>query len=66
MGIGIEETIAFGDGSNDFEIIKAAGLGVAMSNAEEHVKTAADAIAKSNNEAGLALFIDELIATGQI
>ncbi|MBQ7895484.1 MAG: Cof-type HAD-IIB family hydrolase [Oscillospiraceae bacterium] len=66
LSLSMEETIAFGDGSNDLEIIKAAGLGVAMSNAEEHVKAAADAIAKSNNEAGLALFIDELIATGQI
>ena len=47
-------------------IIKAAGLGVAMENAEEQVKKAADVIAKSNNEAGVALFIEELIATGQI
>ena len=66
LGIDIKETVFFGDGSNDLGIIKAAGLGVAMENGEEHVKKAADAIAKSNNQAGVALFIEELIATGQI
>lgn len=66
LGIDIKETIVFGDGSNDLGIIKAAGLGVAMENGEEHVKKAADAIAKSNNEAGVALFIEELIARGEI
>ncbi len=66
LGIDIRETVFFGDGSNDLGIIKAAGLGVAMENGEEHVKNAAKAIAKSNNEAGVALFIEELIATGQI
>lgn len=66
LDIPLRQTIAFGDGSNDFEIIQAAGLGVAMENGEEHVKAVADAIAKSNNQCGLALFIEELIATGQI
>ena len=66
LAIPMSETIAFGDGSNDYEIIQAAGLGVAMENGEEHVKAVADAIAKSNHDCGLALFIEELIATGQI
>lgn len=66
LGIDIKESLVFGDGSNDLGIIKAAGLGVAMENGEEHVKKAADAIAKSNNEAGVALFIEELIARGEI
>ena len=66
LGINIKETVFFGDGSNDLGIIKAAGLGVAMENGEEQVKKAADASAKSNNEAGVALFIEDLIATEQI
>lgn len=66
LGIELESTIVFGDGSNDLEIIRTAGLGVAMENGEEHVKAAAKAIAKSNNDCGLALFVEELIATGQI
>ena len=66
LNIPLSQTIAFGDGSNDFEIIQTAGLGVAMENGEEHVKAVAKAIAKSNNQCGLALFIEELIATGQI
>ncbi len=66
LDIPLSQTIAFGDGSNDFEIIQAAGLGVVMENGEERVKAVADAIAKSNNEAGVALFIEELIASGKI
>ena len=58
--------IAVGDAENDIPMIEAAGLGVAMENGEEHVKAAADAIAKSNNDCGVALFIEELIASGKI
>ena len=54
LGIDICETLAFGDGSNDTAMLKAAGWGVAMANAEEEVLTAADAITVSNNEAGVA------------
>ena len=66
IGLKTAECVVFGDGSNDLGIIRAAGLGVAMENGEEHVKAAAAAIAKSNNDCGVALFIEELIATGQI
>lgn len=66
LGIDISETVAFGDGSNDTGIIAAAGLGVAMENAEAQVKAVAKAIAPSNAEAGVAVFIEELIASGQI
>ena len=66
VGISTEECVVFGDGSNDLGIIRTAGLGVAMENGEEQVKNAADVIAKSNNDCGVALFIEELIATGQI
>lgn len=41
-GFTIDETIAFGDGGNDIPIIKMAGIGVAMGNAREEVKTVAD------------------------
>lgn len=42
LGIGINETMAFGDGGNDISIIKTAGTGVAMGNATDGVKAVAD------------------------
>ena len=41
-GIKPEETMAFGDGGNDISIIKKAGIGIAMGNATEPLKNAAD------------------------
>lgn len=44
LGIPIEETIAVGDSLNDIEMIRAAGLGVAVANARDEVKAAADVV----------------------
>ncbi len=41
-GIDMEQTAAFGDSMNDYEIIREAGIGVAMGNALEALKAAAD------------------------
>ena len=38
----LSQLIAFGDSMNDYEIIRAAGIGIAMGNAIEELKTAAD------------------------
>ena len=55
-----EETIAFGDGHNDFSMIDFAGLGVAMSNAQPTLKEKADKITcKTNDEDGVAHFLLE-------
>lgn len=57
-----EEVIAIGDGFNDLSMIKFAGLGVAMANAQPPVKSNADRItAFTNNEDGVAHFILELM-----
>lgn len=40
-GVGLEQTIAIGDGANDLDMIEAAGLGIAF-NAKPAVKAAAD------------------------
>lgn len=61
LGIDHMATMAFGDGENDLSMIKAAGLGVAMENGEESVKAAADYIAVTNNEAGVAKAIRQLV-----
>lgn len=61
LSINISETVAFGDGTNDTELLKAAGLGVAMANADEQVKAAADMVTAANNEAGIAKALKELL-----
>ncbi|HEY9551875.1 MAG TPA: Cof-type HAD-IIB family hydrolase [Prevotella sp.] len=42
LNIDIKDTIAFGDGGNDINILKNAGIGIAMGNANEQVKQQAD------------------------
>ena len=60
MGIDPADTIAFGDGDNDVSLLEAAGIGVAMGNASEAVKAAADFVTDSNNEDGIARFLSSL------
>ena len=61
LGLKREELIACGDGFNDLSMIKYAGLGVAMSNAQEIVKQAADYITLSNEEDGVADAVKKFI-----
>lgn len=56
-----KDTIAFGDEINDIEMIKAAGRGVAMGNASEIIKEAADDITLTNDQDGIAHYIREKI-----
>lgn len=61
LGISRKEVIAIGDGYNDLSMIKFAGLGVAMGNAQEPVKKAADYITLSNEEDGVAEVVEIFI-----
>ena len=61
IGIKQEEVIAVGDGYNDMGMIQYAGLGVAMANAEEEVKTAANYVTLSNEEDGVAVVVEKFI-----
>jgi len=54
LGISIKQAAAIGDNHNDVHMLKAAGLGIAMGNAPEKVKEAADIVTASNNHAGVA------------
>ena len=56
-----EEMIAIGDASNDAEMIKYAGLGVAMENGMNQVKKIADEITNSNEEDGVANIVTKYI-----
>lgn len=60
LGIPIEQTMSFGDGLNDLSMIRAAGIGVAMANAVNEVKAAADRVTLSCDEDGVAAMIEEL------
>ncbi len=56
-----EEVVAIGDGFNDQTMIEYAGFGVAMANGQQSVRDAADHIAPSNDEDGVAEIIDRYI-----
>lgn len=56
-----EETIAVGDSDNDIELLKAAGLGVAMGNAKPCVKEAGDAETADNDHDGCAKVIEQYL-----
>lgn len=58
LGIRREEIMACGDGDNDVELLREVGFGVAMGNAEEKVKAAADYITGTNDEEGAAKAIE--------
>ncbi|MBP6963216.1 MAG: HAD family hydrolase [Armatimonadetes bacterium] len=63
--LGIRDAIAFGDETNDVEMIFESGLGVAMANAHPEVKEAADHITASNDEDGVAQVLEGLL-TGEV
>lgn len=64
MGISSDEVIAIGDSFNDISMIEYAGLGVAVDNAYEQVKSKADYISKSNIDNGVAEVIEKFIMEG--
>jgi Cof subfamily protein (haloacid dehalogenase superfamily) len=59
LGIQLKEMVVIGDGLDDIPAISAAGLGVAMWNAEFEVKRAADWVTRSQNEHGVAYMVKE-------
>lgn len=60
LGISKEDTVAFGDGPNDFEMIDFAGIGVAMGNASDELKSKADMVTTHITEDGIYNGLKEL------
>lgn len=58
MDINSDEIIAIGDNENDISMMHAAGLGVAMENADEKIKIEANFITDTNNNDGVAKVIE--------
>ncbi len=60
-GIRQDEVMAIGDSNNDMEMIRYAGLGVAVANAVEEVRLAAQAVTASHQEDGVAEAIERFV-----
>lgn len=56
-----ERIIAFGDEDNDLEMIDFAGVGVAMGNAIDPLKSIANHVTVTNEESGIGLFLEEYL-----
>ena len=61
LDLDTSESVAFGDGLNDADMLRAAGRGCAMQNAVPAVKEAADLIVETNNDAGVGKEIFRLL-----
>lgn len=61
IGVAMDETMACGDSQNDFSMLEAAQTAVAMANATEQIKAAADFITLSNEESGVGYAIEKFV-----
>lgn len=61
LNINMSEVVAMGDSLNDIAMIREAGLGVAMGNAQEEVKKASNLITSTNTEDGVAQVIKDYV-----
>lgn len=62
MGVPLEQVAVIGDMANDLPMFARAGLSIAMGQAPDHVRAAADWVTASNNDDGVARAIERLIA----
>lgn len=58
-GISLKNTLAFGDEDNDIEMLQIAGVSVAMANANENILAVAQYTTLSNDEDGIADFLEK-------
>ena len=61
LGVPAEHTAAFGNGDNDADMLRFAGLGVAVKNASKSCLEAADYVCASNDELGVAQMINKIV-----
>lgn len=61
LGLSMNQVMAIGDSLNDMAMIKAAGIGVAMGNAQSIVKDSANWVTSSNNDNGVAYAIEKWV-----
>jgi Cof subfamily protein (haloacid dehalogenase superfamily) len=61
MGFTPQQTIAFGDGENDVELVAWAGFGIAVENAHDRVKAVADWVCPPAAEEGVAAVLEAML-----
>ena len=61
LGFDVSEAVAFGDSLNDLSMLQCAGLGVAVANARDDVKCLCGDVCLSNQEDGVAHYIEQLL-----
>ena len=61
LGVSLDEIAAFGDDYNDVDMLRECGVGVAVENALDEVKAAADEICPSNEEDGFARWVEGML-----
>ena len=61
LGVTAADTIAFGDGTNDLEMLAWAGTGVAMANSADVTLAQADVVTASVEDDGVAVFLEQLL-----
>lgn len=61
LGLTFEQVMAIGDSMNDFNMIKEAGIGVAMGNAQGIIKEKADWVTRSSTDNGVSVAIKRFI-----
>ncbi|KAI8621709.1 HAD-like domain-containing protein [Chytriomyces sp. MP71] len=65
LDIRVIQTVCFGDGWNDMDMMHVAGLGFAMANGKEELKQVAHRVTRfSNDEDGVAVELEELLEQG--
>lgn len=60
LGIDISETMAFGDGGNDMQMLRHAGIGIAMGNASDEVKSCAKMVTETVDNDGIARILRQI------
>jgi Cof subfamily protein (haloacid dehalogenase superfamily) len=66
LGIELSQSAAIGDGLNDVEMLNEVGLGIAMGNASEAVKSVAEWVTGTNDEEGVAQAVQRLVREGLV
>ena len=61
VGVPLEQVAVVGDGRNDVSMFRVAGLSIAVDNASDEVKKAADHVTASNVDDGVAQAIDRYV-----
>jgi hydroxymethylpyrimidine pyrophosphatase-like HAD family hydrolase len=61
LRVDLADVAAIGDAPNDLEMLNAVGFAIAMGNASDRVKSVADLVVGTNDNAGVAEAVDKIL-----